>query len=150
MALSPQKFREIVFQLLYSEDFGSDAEIVEMLMAQLSVTKRIVRDAYAVKDKIVEKKKWLDEVIRVHSEQYDFERIPRIERNAIRLGVYELLYSTDLPPKIAIAEAIRLTRKFATAEAATFVNAILDSVYKQIAKDTPDTTHVPTLSGLTV
>ncbi len=150
MPLSPQKFREIVFQLVYSEDFGGDGEIVEMLMAQLAVTKRVVREASVFSAKVVQKKKSLDEVVRVHSEQYDLERIPRIERNAIRLGLYELLYCPDLPPKVAIAEAIRITRKFATAEAANFVNAILDSVYKLLAKDTPEATHVPTLSGLTV
>ncbi|MBS0604389.1 MAG: transcription antitermination factor NusB [Verrucomicrobia bacterium] len=151
MALSPQKFREIVFQLIYSDDFGGehggDAEIVEMLMAQLAVTKRIVREACAFKEKFLEKKKEIDEIIVKHSESYDFERIPRIERNVIRLGLYELLFSADIPPKVAIAEAIRLTRKFATPEAATFVNAILDSVFKQIAKEEP---HVPTLSGLSV
>lgn len=130
MPFSPQKFREIVFQLIYSDDFGSDVEIVEMLMAQLSVTKRVVREASALKDKILEKKKEIDELIRSHSESYDFERIPRIERNVIRLGVYELLFSKEVPPKVAIAESIRLSRKFATPEAATFVNAILDSVYK--------------------
>jgi transcription antitermination protein NusB len=147
MALSPQKFREIVFQLVYSEDFGGDAEVVEMLMAQLAVTKRIVREASDVKDKIIEKKKELEEVIRAHSEGYDYSRIPGVERNVIRLGVYELLYSKDVPPKVVIAEAIRLTRKFATPEASSFVNAILDSVYKQTASENTD---VPTLSGLTV
>ena len=148
MPLSPQKFREIVFQLIYSQDFGGDADIVEMLMGQLAVTKRVVREAIALKDKIFEKKKEIDEVVRSHSESYDFERIPRVERNVIRLGVYELLFSKDVPPKVAIAEAIRLSRKFATPEAATFVNAILDSVFKQIAID--NHTHVPSLSGLSV
>ncbi len=147
MPLSPQKFREIVFQLIYSDDFGGDADIVEMLMAQLAVTKRVVREACVLKDKIIDKKKEIDAVIRIHCESYEFERIPRIERNVIRLGVYELIYSKDVPPKVAIAEAIRLSRKFATPEAATFVNAILDSVYKQLATSN---THVPTLSGLSV
>lgn len=147
MPLSPQKFREIVFQLIYCDDFGGDAEIVEMLMAQLSVTKRIVREACILRDKILEKKKEIDAVIGVHSESYDFERIPRIERNVIRLGVYELLFSQEVPPKVAIAEAIRLSRKFATPEAATFVNAILDSVFK---KNSIETTDAPTLTVLSV
>ncbi len=147
MPLSPQKFREIVFQLIYSDDFGGDADIVEMLMAQLAVTKRVVREACALKDKIIAKKNEIDAVIRIHCVSYEFERIPRIERNVIRLGVYELIYAKDVPPKVSIAEAIRLSRKFATPEAATFVNAILDSVFKQIVTDT---THVPTLSGLSV
>ncbi len=132
MPISPQKFREIIFQLLYSDDFGGSVEVAEMLMAQLCVTKKTVREACEVKEKILEKKKQIDELICKHSESYDFERIPRVERNVIRLGTYELLFSSDVPPKVAIAEAIRLTRKFATPEAATFVNAVLDSIYKQL------------------
>jgi N utilization substance protein B len=131
MAISPQKLREIVFLLLYSEDFGGCAEVAEMLMAQLAVTKKVVREASAVKEKIVEKLPQLDASIVEHCASYGFERIPRIERNVIRLGAYELLFSDGVPPKVAIAEAIRLTRKFATPEAATFVNAILDSIYKK-------------------
>jgi N utilization substance protein B len=135
MSISPQKFREIIFQLLYSDDFGGCAEVAEMLMAQLTVTKKVVRKAYEIKEKILEKKIEIDALICKHSESYEFERIPRIERNVIRLGTYEILFSSDVPPKVAIAEAIRLTRKFATPEAATFVNAILDSIFKQITLD---------------
>ncbi len=133
MALSPQKFREVVFLLIYSDDFGGGDDVVELLMGQLSVTKRIVREANEIKLKILEKKQQVDEVIRKVSEAYDFERIPRVERNVLRLSVFELLFSATIPPKVAIAEAIRLCRKFATAEAATFVNAILDVIYKNSA-----------------
>jgi N utilization substance protein B len=132
MTISPQKFREIVFQLLYSDDFGGSAEVAEMLMAQLCITKKIVRQANEIKEKIVEKKKQIDELISNHSESYHFERIPRIERNVIRLSAYDLLFSPHLPPKVVIAEAIRLARKFSTPEAATFVNAVLDSIYKKV------------------
>jgi N utilization substance protein B len=131
MPISPQKFREIVFQLLYSEDFGSGEEVVEMLMAQLAVTKRIVREASIVKEKILEKKGEVDARIRKASQAYEFERIPRVERNVLRLSLYEMLFSTDIPPKVAMAEAIRLCRKFSTAEASAFVNAILDTIYKE-------------------
>lgn len=130
MPISPQKFREIVLHLLYSDDFGSCEEVAEMVMAQLAVTKKTVREAFEIKEKIVQKIGEIDGLVRKHSSSYDFERIPRIERNVIRLGVYELLHSPEVPPKVAIAEAIRLARKFATPEAATFVNAVLDSIYK--------------------
>ena len=131
MGIAPQKFREIVFQLLYSDDFGGDTESIEMLMGQLAVTRRIVREGFAVKEKFLEKKIEIDTLIRAHSTAYDFERIPRIERNVLRLGVYELLFSPEVPPKVAIAEAIRLCRKFATQEATQFINALLDKVYKE-------------------
>ena len=132
ISLSPQKFREIVFQLIYSSDFGGDAEVEEMIMSQLEVTKRIVRAADEVKARFLEKKEEIDALIVKHSQGYGLERIPRVERNIVRLGIYELLFVPQVPQKVAIAESMRLARKFATKEAATFVNALMDSVYKSL------------------
>jgi transcription antitermination protein NusB len=133
MPLSLQKFREVVFHLLYSFDFGGcgEAEIAPLIMQQLVVTKSSVRKARDILDKILEKQSLIDSLIKEMSREYDFERIPRIERAILRLGIYELLFSTTAPPKVAIAEAIRLSRKFATPESATFVNAILDALYQK-------------------
>ena len=148
MSISPQKNREIIFQLLYSDDFGgAEEEIIEMLMSQLSVTKRIVREANLFKNQILERKDAIDELIKEYSESYAFERIPRVERNLLRLGIYELLFSKAVPPKVVIAEAIRLSRKFSTPESAAFINAILDEVYKEISTQQND---VPALSSQTL
>lgn len=134
ISLSPQKFREIVFQLIYSQDFGGDGEVIGMLMAQLCVTKKTVRQAEVVKEKFLEKKSEIDTLLSQHSKSYDLERIPRVERNILRLGIYELLWCKEVPPKVVIAEAMRLARKFATVEAANFVNALMDSIYQSIGE----------------
>ena len=101
-------------------------------MSQLEVTKRIVRAAYELKTQFLEKKGQVDAVIVQHSQGYDLDRIPRVERNIVRLGVYELLFAPQVPKKVAIAESMRLARKFATKEAVAFVNALMDSVYQSI------------------
>lgn len=128
MPISPQKQREILFQLLYSADFSAEEEVVEMIMGQLAVTKKIVREGAIEMKKILEKREELDQAIAQAAQAYEFERIPRVERTILRLGLYELTYSPNVPPKVAIAEAIRLCRKFATPEAAGFVNAVMDAV----------------------
>ncbi|MGE0669708.1 MAG: transcription antitermination factor NusB [Parachlamydiales bacterium] len=136
MTISPQKLREIIFLLLYSTDFGgsTDEEMVPLLMKELCVSKKVMRQAIEAKDAVQAKKGEIDSVITQYSKSYDFERIPRIERNILRLGIFELLHSEQIPAKVAIAEAIRLTRKFATPEAATFVNAIIDALYQEQCK----------------
>ncbi|MBS0651950.1 MAG: transcription antitermination factor NusB [Verrucomicrobia bacterium] len=133
MTISPQKLREIVFLLLYSCDFGgsTDEEMVPLLMKELCVSKKVMRQAIETKDAVQLKRGEIDAIITQYSKSYDFERIPRIERNILRLGIFELLHSEHIPAKVAIAEAIRLTRKFATPEAATFVNAIIDALYQE-------------------
>ena len=133
MALPQQKFREIVFQILFSALFepeGTD-ETALMLMDELKVTKRAVVEARERAFSVLAKLEEIDEKIKAKSHEYQFERISSAEKCALRLGLFELLYDPSLPPKVAIAEAIRLTRKFGTPESAHFVNAILDAIYHE-------------------
>jgi N utilization substance protein B len=148
MPISPQKQRELVFLLVYSDDFNSadEADMTKLLMHELEVTKKVMREAHVEKVKIQEKLAELDEKIAQHSKAYEFERIPRVERNILRLAAYELLYSKSVPPKVAIAEAIRLSRKFSTAESAGFVNAILDAIYQLQLTQRGSPQDAPTLS----
>ncbi len=62
---------------------------------------------------------------------YEFDRIPHVERAVLRLGIYELYFSNEVPPKVAISEAVRLAKKFATIESSRFINGILDALYKK-------------------
>lgn len=141
MSLSQQKFREIVFQILYSYDMciSDEEEINRLLMKELSVTRNNVRDAQHRVQLVQQELVKIDDLITKITSSYDFSRIQRVERNVLRLGVYELLYDKEIPPKVAIAEAMRLARKFSTPEAGLFVNAIMDSIYKQEKGETVDT-----------
>ena len=135
MSLPPQKYREIVFLLLYSSDFPSfdGEETALMVMGELKVTKKSVSQARERVEQIGTKLPEIDEKISAASTEYSFERISRVEKSILRLGLYELLHDPSIPPLVAIAEAIRLTRKFGTPESSQFVNAILDRIYKNDA-----------------
>lgn len=132
MSLPAQKFREIVFQILYSHDMGKSDEttIVDLLAQELEVSKKSVREAQKRVQDLLLHLEEIDALIGKTSVSYAFERIQSVERNILRVGAYEILFDPDIPPKVAIAEAMRLTRKFSTKEAASFVNAILDSIYR--------------------
>jgi N utilization substance protein B len=128
MEFPPQKFREIVFQLLYSMDGSgsAEAELIPFLMRELTVTKKHVSAAYEKAKKIWQHHAELDTVIAARSRDYSFERIKTVEKNVLRLAFFELLIEKELDQKIVISEAHRLTRKFSTLEGASFVNAVLD------------------------
>ena len=132
MAFQQQKLREIVFQLLYSYDISKadEEEMITLIMKELEVSKKTVKIALEKVHKILEKKDEIDKLITKASLSYNFERIQTIERNVLRVGTYELLFDDTIPPKVAIAEAIRLSRKFGTPESASFTNAIMDNIYK--------------------
>jgi N utilization substance protein B len=132
MSLPQQKLREVIFQLLYSQDLGKAKadDMIALLMNELAITKKKVKEGQDKLAAIQSHQNDIDAIIAKTSTSYAFERIQSVERNILRLGVYELLYDVDIPPKVAIAEAMRLARKFGSPESAAFVNAILDNVYK--------------------
>lgn len=70
----------------------------------------------------------LDHLIREKAENWDLARMPAVDRALLRMATYELLYSPDVPAKVAIDEAIRLAKKYSTEESGRFVNAVLDKI----------------------
>ena len=135
MALSHQKFREIVLQLLYGSSMGHPEQqvMIDLMMSELSVSKKNVRLAQDKVQNILDCLTQIDPLIASVSTSYSFDRIQTVSKNILRLGVFELFFEKQtprIPPKVVIAEAIRLSRKFNTPESASFVNALLDHLYQ--------------------
>lgn len=132
MALSQQKFREIVFQLLYSQDIAHSSEdsTVKLITTELAISMKNGRLAQERVALIQKKLSEIDSLITSVSTSYNFDRIQVVTRNILRLGIFEMFFDDKIPPKVAIAEAIRLSRKFNTPESASFVNALLDQLYQ--------------------
>jgi N utilization substance protein B len=76
----------------------------------------------------------IDERITRHAEHWKIPRMPTVDRNILRLAVYEML-RTETPPAVAIDEALELARRFAGEESVHFVNGVLDAVRKEVAGD---------------
>lgn len=74
----------------------------------------------------------IDERIRKYCENYNLNRISAVDRNVLRLAIYEMLYRDDIPPVVSINEAIELAKTFGGAESGKFVNGILDRIRKDL------------------
>jgi len=74
----------------------------------------------------------IDERIRRYCENYEFRRISAVDRNVLRLAIYEMLYRDDIPPVVSINEAIELAKAYGGADSGRFVNGILDRVRKDL------------------
>jgi N utilization substance protein B len=72
----------------------------------------------------------LDERIAKHAENWRMERMPAVDRNILRLAVYEMIYGAT-PAAVAIDEALELARKFSTEESVQFVNGVLDAIHRE-------------------
>jgi transcription antitermination protein NusB len=73
----------------------------------------------------------LDRVISVHAKNWKIARMAVVDKNILRMGVFELLYTKDIPPRVTINECVELAKKFGDTDSPKFINGILDSVYKK-------------------
>ena len=79
-------------------------------------------------DGVVEHRDELDGVIRGVAQNWEIARMAVIDRNVLRMAAYELLHCPDIPPKVAINEAIELGKRFSTQNSGAFINGILDKI----------------------
>ncbi len=75
----------------------------------------------------------IDELLSEYSEGWTLGRMPAVDRNVLRLGVYELLYAEDVPDAVAVSEAMALVRDLSTDESPAFVNGILGNILRNKA-----------------
>ena len=72
----------------------------------------------------------IDELLAAYSEGWTLDRMPAVDRNVLRLGVYELIWADDVPDAVAVTEAMALVRDLSTDESPAFVNGILGNILR--------------------
>jgi N utilization substance protein B len=125
-----RRAREVVLQMLFQLDTsGIDpAEVVELYRTCFG--EGPLPDEFSVELflRVAGSLEAIDAAIVRASENWRLERMSCVDRNIMRIGVYELSGDDDTPPRVAINEAVELAKRFGTAESAAFVNGILDRV----------------------
>jgi len=76
----------------------------------------------------------IDKKVSEYATNWQLKRMAIIDRNILRLGVFELLHATDIPPKVTINEAVELAKRYGDLESSKFVNGILDKIHKTEAE----------------
>jgi N utilization substance protein B len=120
--------REFLLSALYQQEFV-ERSISEMLSEidpgdQRDYIEQVFIGIAAHRDEI-------DDLIGQHTVGWRFERLALIDRNILRLGVFELLHLPSIPPEVAINESVELCKKYGTERARVFVNGILDRIWKE-------------------
>lgn len=80
---------------------------------------------------VEEHREEIDTLIAERAEGWPLERLHSVDRNLLRLAIYELLYEEDVPPEVVIDEAVELAKKYGTERSPAFINGILDRIYKE-------------------
>ncbi len=137
--------RSIVLQTLFEWDFAVSKELdpKEMLQRNTEEFGPGLDDfnfMYGLLDGILKKKAVIDEVIEKAAPDWPIEKISVVDRNILRIGLYELVFGDreQVPPKVAINEAIELAKNFGGENSSKFVNGVLGGVYKEMGEPGKD------------
>lgn len=82
----------------------------------------------------LEHREEIDERIKKHAQNWDLHRMAVVDRNVLRLAIYEMLFRDDIPPVVSINEAVDIAKKFSTEDSGKFVNGLLDKVKGELMR----------------
>ena len=136
-----RKSRELTLQFLYQGELAGQDNLLdfEEYCTHFQVNKKAIPYAKKLLDGVQEKGDAINQLIRKYAENWRLERMSVIDRNILRLAVYEVHYQDDVPISVAINEAVEIAKRFSTDDSAPFINGILDGVAKEKIKDAEDT-----------
>jgi N utilization substance protein B len=86
----------------------------------------------------------IDELIKSCSDNWSLDRMSKVDKNILRLAVFELVYCGDIPPKVTLNEAIDLGKYYGSENSGSFINGILDALYTKLLQEDPDKNIVGT------
>ena len=137
---SRRRARELAFQMLYQWDVGQHppAHVIATFLAGQRTEAEEGSFARALFEGAVEKRKELDRQLREHTQHWRLERMVAVDRNILRLALFEMLNYPETPPAVVINEALEIARRFSTRDSVEFVNGILDAVRKSRGTPAPD------------
>lgn len=130
--LKRRQAREIALQVLFYMDIRNDFRPEVMLsFCDNFLFEDTPREFFTnLVAGILQNKEALDTKIAAASQNWRFERMSLVDRNAMRIAVYEILFCDDIPPVVSINEAIEIVKKFGSDDSGAFINGILNSIWK--------------------
>lgn len=129
-----RQIREFAFKLLFQVDVGKQP--LEDVAASFQETRdrvddRMVEAAIRLAEMAFSHQDEVDEMIRAAAEKWPLERLAAVDRNIMRLAAAEMLYGRDVPPSVAINEAVELAKKYGTEDSGRFVNGVLGALARR-------------------
>jgi N utilization substance protein B len=129
-----RKARELALQMLFQHDMsGNEPDMITDTFEDLQKSKPNTRE-FAVRifrgtvDHLTE----IDEMIQAQAENWRLSRMAVVDRNIIRMSVYEFMHEKDTPKLVIIDEAVEIAKKFGTQKSSQFINGILDGILKRL------------------
>ncbi len=132
--------REKAVQFLYQhelnsgDDFSSALEAFWAIPENAETAVRAREFADGLIRGAFEHRAECDEKIKIYTQNWDFHRIAPVDKNVMRLAIFEMLHRDDIPPVVSINEAVEIAKRFSTADSGKFVNGILDKFKLELTR----------------
>ena len=130
-----RKARELTMQALYALEInnGFPQDVLELCDDSFNNSENDIytRELFNC---VVEKKSWADDLISQCLENWEYGRVAILDKILLRMGVSEIYHIDDVPPKVSISEMVEIAKVYSTEESSSFVNGILDTIYKNYSE----------------
>ena len=130
-----RKAREATMQALYALEInnGFPQDVLELCDDSFNNSEN---DIYTKElfNCVVEKQSWADDLISQCLENWEYGRVAILDKILLRMGVSEIYHMEDVPPKVSISEMVEIAKVYSTEESSSFVNGILDTIYKKYSE----------------
>ena len=129
--------RELAVQVLFQMEYqlcGAE-EGIQLVCDNFSASNSARPYAERLVMGILDAKDEIDQWIRPSSKHWRLERMPHVDRNILRLAVFELLYVKEVPAKVSMDEAIDMAKQYGSEGSGSFVNGVLDDIYNRMRKE---------------
>ncbi|MDY6011799.1 transcription antitermination factor NusB [Clostridium sp.] len=128
--LSREKAMELVFSMMLTKE--SHDEVIETFVDNYEENIKNLDLDYIkeVLKGVEENKESIDNLIKENLQKWKIERVSKVNLAILRLAVYEMKYVNDVPEKVAINEALEITKRYSDEKSVSFINGVLDNIYK--------------------
>ena len=130
-----RKAREATMQALYALEInnGFPQDVLELYDNSFNNSENDIytRELFNC---VVEKQSWADDLISQCLENWEYGRVAILDKILLRMGVSEIYHIDDVPPKVSISEMVEIAKVYSTEESSSFVNGILDTIYKNYSE----------------
>jgi N utilization substance protein B len=135
-----RKAREVAMQVLYGLEVtrGNLQEAIDLFWNNFEAPEKIKAFSSTLVEGAWNNRKQIDTIIGSCAENWSLERMSRVDKSILRMAVYELTYCRDIPPKVAINEAIDLGKLFGSENSGAFINGVLDAIYAKMRENDTD------------
>ncbi len=124
-----RKSREIALQAMYQSDMmGLSTPDLESMTSHFQVSQKAVPYAAVLVNGIIDHAEKIDQIIEQYAKNWRVERMTAIDRNIIRIAIFEVLFQDDVPNNVAINESIEIAKRFGNDDSPSFINGILDAI----------------------